>query len=456
MSVPLIVPVPVPLGVVGGPANKQTLERALSLQGVTLFGLAYLAPLIVLGTFGVLAQTSAGSTASAYLLSLVVMLFTAFSYAKMAAIFPVAGSAYVYTRRSIGSHIGFLVGWAILLDYFFIPMVIWLIGAAFLSAAFPAIPSWIWIVGFIAITSALNLLGIRAATGVNSLLMIFEILVLIFFVAFSLHYVMQGGGSVFSAAPWFNHQTTLGGIAGGAALAAYSYLGFDAVTTLSEETIDPRKTIPRAIMLVIVLGGIMFIVAAYATQLVHPGGVFRDVDAATFDIAKQIGTSLFASVFLAGLILAQFCAGITSQAAVSRLLFAMGRDAVLPKKLFGYVHPRLRTPAFNILLSGATGLIALRLDVATSTSFINFGAFTAFTFVNLSVIALFLKGSERGIKRVLTNLVVPAVGALTCLWLLLSLDKDAKVLGVIWLAVGIAYLTYLTRGFRVPPPEVAV
>jgi amino acid transporter len=454
MSVPLSVPVP--LGVVGVPATKQTLERTLSLQGVTLFGLAYLAPLIVLGTFGVLAQTSAGSTASAYLLSMVVMLFTALSYAKMAATFPVAGSAYVYTRRSIGSHIGFLVGWAILLDYFFIPMVIWLIGSAFLSAAFPAIPSWIWIVGFIAITSALNLLGVRAATSVNSLLMIFEILVLILFVVFSLHDVIGGGGSVFSAAPWFNHQTTLGGIAGGAALAAYSYLGFDAVTTMSEETIEPRKTIPRAIMLVVILGGIMFIVAAYATQLVHPGGVFRDVDAATLDIAKQIGTSLFASVFLAGLILAQFCAGITAQAAVSRLLFAMGRDAVLPKKFFGYVDPRLRTPALNILLSGATGLIALRLDVATSTSFINFGAFTAFTFVNLSVIALFLKSGERGWKRVLTDLVVPAIGALTCVWLLLSLDKDAKVLGIIWLVLGVGYLTYLTRGFRVQPPEMAV
>src|SRR5450631_511045 len=173
---------------------RSTLERTLSLQAVTLFGLAYLAPLIVLGTFGVLAQTSAGTTASAYLLSLGVMLFTAFSYGKMAAMYPVAGSAYTYTRRSIGSHIGFLVGWAILLDYFFIPMVIWLIGAAFLFAAFPALPSWVWIIGFIVITSGLNLLGIRAASNVNALLMMFQILVLIFFVGLSLHFVIHGGG----------------------------------------------------------------------------------------------------------------------------------------------------------------------------------------------------------------------------------------------------------------------
>jgi putrescine importer len=438
------------------PATTATLERTLSLRAVTLFGLAYLAPIIVLGTFGVLAETSAGTTASAYLLSLGVMLFTAYSYGKMAATFPVAGSAYTYTRRSIGSHIGFMVGWAILLDYFFIPMVIWLIGAAFLSAAFPSLPSWIWIIGFIAITSGLNLLGIRAAANVNSLLMIFQLLVLLFFVILSLLYVTKGGSSVFSAAPWFNHQTTLSGIAGGAALAAYSYLGFDAVTTLTEETVDARKTIPKAIMLVIILGGSMFILASYTTQLVHPGGVFKNVDAAALDIAKQIGTQLFASVFLAGLILAQFTAGLSSQAAVSRLLFAMGRDSVLPKGFFGYIHPRLRTPTFNILLAGATGLIALKLDVATSTSFINFGAFTAFTFVNLSVIALFIKGRrEGGWKRVITDLVAPGIGAVTDIWLLLSLGPDAKVLGAIWVTLGLVYLAYMTRLFRVPPPEVA-
>jgi amino acid transporter len=453
----MLSPAAPPSGVeVVAPATPATLERTLSLQAVTLFGLAYLAPLIVLGTFGVLAQASAGTTASAYLLSMGVMLFTAFSYGKMAAIYPVAGSAYTYTRRSIGSHIGFLVGWAILLDYFFIPMVIWLIGAAFLSAAFPALPTWIWIMGFIVITSALNLLGIQAASNVNALLMVFQILVLVIFVALSLHYVMAGGGSIYSAAPWFNHQTTLFGIAGGAALAAYSYLGFDAVTTLTEETIDARKTIPRAIMLVIILGGTLFIVAAYATQLVHPGGVFKDVDSAALDIAKQIGTQLFVSVFLAGLIIAQFTAGLSSQAAVSRLLFAMGRDAVLPKAFFGYIHPKLRTPVLNILLAGAVGLIALRLDVATSTSFINFGAFTAFTFVNLSVIALYIKGRKRGWKIVITDLVVPGIGAAADVWLLLSLDTNAKLLGLIWVALGIAYLAYLTRGFRVPPPEVAI
>ncbi len=431
-----------------------TLERTLTLRTVTLFGLAYLAPLIVLGTFGVLAESSAGSTGSAYLLALVAMLFTAYSYGKMAAAFPVAGSAYTFTRRSIGPRIGFMVGWAILLDYFFIPMAIWLIGAAFLSTAFPAVPTWVWVIGFIVLTSGLNLVGVKLAANVNSLLMVIQLLVLGLFILLSLRHVigLGGAGAAFNGAPFLNPKTTIGGVAAGAALAAYSFLGFDAVTTMTEEVIEPRKTVPRAILLIILLGGGMFVIASYSTQLVHPGGAFKDSSAAAFDIAKTIGTDLFASVFLGGLILAQFTSGIS---AVSRLLFAMGRDNVLPKRFFGFIHPRFHTPALNILLAGATGLIALKLSVATSTSFINFGAFTAFTFVNLSVIALFIRGrGERGWKRVVTEFVAPTIGAVVDVWLLLSLESNAKILGVIWLTLGLAYLAYLTRLFRVPPPEV--
>ena len=152
----------------------QTLTRSLTLRPVVLFGLAYLAPMIVLGTFGVLAEATSGSVPTAYLLALIALLFTALSYGKMSKLFPVAGSAYTYTRRSIDSRVGFLVGWAVLLDYFFLPMVIWLIGTAFLSAQFPDVPSWIWIVAFIVASSVLNVIGIKAAANANLLLMAFQ------------------------------------------------------------------------------------------------------------------------------------------------------------------------------------------------------------------------------------------------------------------------------------------
>lgn len=440
------------------PTHEPALTRTLGLRAVVLFGLAYMTPLIVLGIFGIIAETTAGAAPSAYLLALGAMLFTAYSYGRMARTYPVAGSAYTYVRRAIDSRAGFLVGWAVLLDYFFLPMVIWLIGAAYLSAQFPGVPFALWVLAFIVLTTVLNVLGIKVAQRANAVLMTFQILVLVFFVLLAVRSLVagSGAGSLFAVTPFLNGDSTVSGIAAGAAIAAYSFLGFDAVTTLTEETRDPRRTIPRAILLVALIGGGIFVLVAYVTQLVHPGGVFEDSSSAAFDIAGTIGGSLFGALFLAGLVVAQFASGLAAQASVSRLLFAMGRDSVLPRRVFGRVHPRFHTPVAGVLLSGLVGLVALRLDVATSTSFINFGAFTAFTAVNLSVIALFLRRRRAGERvSVLGYVVVPAVGAAVDLWLLTNLDGTAITLGLVWLALGVVYLAVLTRGFRQAPPEVA-
>ncbi|MGW4489066.1 APC family permease [Amycolatopsis sp. NPDC004368] len=430
------------------------LERRLGLPGVVLFGLAYMAPLIVLGTFGIVATTTEGTAASAYVVALVAMLFTAASYGKMAATHPVAGSAYTYVRKAIDSRLGFLVGWAVLLDYFFLPMVIWLIGGAYLSAQFPGVPSWLWLIAFIVLTTLLNVLGIKIAEKANFILMAFQVLVIVFFVVLSLKQVLTDGHSVASADPFFHAGTTFGAISGGAAVATYSFLGFDAVTTLTEEAIEPKRTIPRAILLTALIGGGVFIVLAYVTQLVHPGFTFVDESSAAFEIARHIGGALFGAFFLAGLVVAQFASGIAAQASASRLMFAMGRDGVLPR-IFGRLQPKLNTPTFAIVLTGVVGLIALALDVTTSTSFINFGAFTAFTMVNVSVIATWIRTRRTTSRNVLTWLVAPVIGALVDLWLLVHLDGLALTFGLVWLGIGIVYLVVLTRGFRRPPPEMS-
>lgn len=436
------------------------LERILGFRGVVLFGLAYMAPLIVLGTFGVLAQVTHGATAGAYLLALVAVLFTAISYGRMVKNFPVAGSAYTYVRHAIDSRLGFMVGWATLLDYFFLPMVVWLIGAAFLQQAMPGVPVQIWILGFIIISTVINLFGLKLAGVANILLMLFQLIVLVAFVGLSLGYVSshEGGPSAwFSLQPFVGENAGIAAIAAGAAVAAYSFLGFDAVTTLTEETKHPHKTLPRAILTIALLGGGIFIVVSYATQLVHPGDVFNDVDAAAFEIAGEIGGHLFESVFLAGLVITQLAAGIAAQASASRLLYVMGRDGALPKKFFGYVHPKLRTPLLSVIATGVVGLIALFLTVSTSTSFIDFGAFTAFTFVNLSVIVLWFRRRREGLHPgPWIFIVIAALGAVIDVWLLFSLSVDAHIIGGVWLVFGLIYLTFLTRGFRRPPPEMGM
>ncbi|MGF6883068.1 putrescine importer [Nocardia sp. GAS34] len=434
------------------------LTRTLTLGPVVLFGLAYMAPMIVLGTFGVLDEDSGGVVPTAYLLALVAMLFTATSYGRLAAAFPVAGSAYTYTRRTIDSRVGFLVGWAVLLDYFFIPMVIWLIGAAYLNGQFPSVPAWVWILLFIVLTTVLNVLGIKVAANVNLLLMAMQVLVLVFFVLLSFGHMSNAGGfgAIFSAHAFWHGGTSVSKVAAGAAVAAYSFLGFDAITTLTEETTDARRTIPRAIVLVTVIGGVIFVIASYATQLVASGVHVASADTAASDIAKVIGGRLFGAIFLAGLVVTQFASGIAAQASASRLLYAMGRDGVLPRRVFGFVHRGFHTPVFNIGAVGVVGIIAVWLNVSESTGFINFGAFTAFTFVNLCVIAMAIRNRTLGsVRGVLLGLVAPLIGAGVDVWLLTNLDRIAIVLGLSWLGVGIVYLVVLTRGFRVAPPEVS-
>lgn len=256
------------------------LTRTLKLPSLVIFGLAYLTPLIVLGIFGVIASETGGASASAYLIALLAMLFTANSYGRMVAAYPVAGSAYSYVRKTIDGRIGFLVGWATMLDYLFLPMVIWLIGGSYLQAQFPAVPMPAWILGFIVLTTILNIIGIKVADRVNLVLMSFQILIIVFFVVLSIASVSadHGTGALVSATPFTGIGATPAGIAAGAAIAAYSFLGFDAVTTLTEETVEPRRTVPKAIMLIALIGGGIFVVVAYTVQLVHPGGDFDNSD----------------------------------------------------------------------------------------------------------------------------------------------------------------------------------
>ncbi len=183
--------------------------------------------------------------------------------------------------------------------------------------------------------------------------------------------------------------------------------------------------------------------------LVAPGGTFEHPDSLASDIAKTIGGSLFGAVFLAGLVIGQFTSGLAAQAAVARLLYAMGRDGVLPNRFFGWVSERFHTPVLNIGLAGVIGLAAIFLDVSTSTSFINFGAFTAFTLVNLAVIGYFLRHRGSGLNP-WRYILLPGIGAAIDAYLLTRLDSRALILGLCWLTIGVIYLLVLTR----EPPDL--
>lgn len=436
-------------------SSPGTLERTLNLPAVVIIGVAWVTPLIALATIGIIIELSNGTAPTAYLMTLLAMIFTAWSYGRMASVhYKSAGSAYTYVGMEMGPRLGFLTGWLILLDYFFIPLVVWLIGAAYLSEQFPTIPLGVWIIAFIVPTTLLNIIGIRVAAKANYLLVAFQLLVIVIFAALSLvHFAGHDTGATLIS-PFFNQATTFTALATAAAVAAYSFIGFDGLTLLTEETHDPRRTIPRAMLIVVAFFGVLFVGVAWVAQLVHPGTAFANVDSAALELARLVGGNLFVAIVLAGLIIGQFACGLAIQAGASRLLFTMGRDGVLPKSL-SYLSPRYKTPVVGIVLIGLTGLVGLFMDVTTSASFINFGAFSAFILVNVSTIMHYRRHRPgRGAGAVLGWVVLPLVGAIINLYLLMSLDIDARIIGGIWLALGVAWLAVLTHGFKRPPPRM--
>lgn len=436
-----------------GTAEGSRLTPKLTLVGVVLFGLAYMSPPVVLSTFGVIAVASKGAAPTAYLVGTIAMLLTALSYGKMARILPLSGSAYTYARRMIDSRVGFLVGWAILLDYFFLPMVAWLIQALYLNAEFPGIPVWGWLLLNIVPTTIINALGIVIADRVNRVFMAVTILGMIVFVGFAVAYL--GGHGVTLGQPIWNSATTPLAVSAGGAIAAYSFLGFDAVSTLSEETHNAGRNIPRAILLTVLIGGAIFVVASYVMQLVHPGGTFANESTAAFSMYQLVLGKGFANVLNLVLVIGSFTCGLAIQASTSRLLFVMGRDGVLPRRFFGYLHPRLKTPLLNLLLVAVASMFAVGLSLDTATSFINFGAFLAFAMVNVSVIGYFIRARKSASRpKVAAFVVLPVLGALIDLYLLTQLSTIAIILGVSWLAIGVIYLAVLTKGFRKAPPEM--
>ncbi|MFD5214657.1 APC family permease [Microbacterium sp. NPDC058345] len=435
-------------------ATAPTLRRSLSLSQIVFLGLAYMAPMAVFDTFGIVAEVSEGHVPLSYLLIFVAVAITAWAYTRMVRVYPRAGSAYTYTRESINPHVGFVVGWAATLDYLLLPMINALLSSIYMTVAFPDVPAWVWIIGTIVICTGINLAGVRLAARVNTALVVIQIVTAVAFVVLTVKNIAVGAnGAEFSFAPFLAASEQFSGVASGAAILALSFLGFDAVTTMSEEARNPRRDIPRAIFLIVAAAGVFFVSVTYVMQVLFPDvSLVGDIVGASPEMAKYIGGALFQALFIGGYMVAVLGCGITQQMSAARLLYAMGRDEVLPRRVFARLNGR-GVPSANLIIIGLLAATAVFLDLFQAASLINFGAFVAFTFVNLSVIATWLRfRRDRGAKSVIGWVVVPAIGALINVMLWFSLEPSAMLIGAIWTAVGVAYLLWRTRLFRAAPP----
>lgn len=413
-------------------------------------------PIAPVGVFGVASKISRGHTATTILLAMVAMALTAVSYGRMAAVYPAAGSAYTYVSRGLNVHLGFLAGWAMVLDYLLIPVINTAYVALTIQRLAPSVPYWVWTALVASLITALNLRGIRATARANLGLLALMSIVIGVFLVLAVRYLLRGAGLI-SFQPFYNPATfDFRAVSTATSLAALTYIGFDGVTTLAEEVENPKRNVLLATVLTCLIIGLLSTLEVYLAQRAWPDyQSFTNPETAFLDVTNRIGGWLLFQAMAIVLIVSCFGSGLTGQVGAARLLFGMGRDGVLPRTVFAYLNPKTSNPTYSI---GLTGLLAFSgatlMSWERAVELLNFGAFLSFMGVNAAVIRAYCFRKTGGRRNWLVDGALPALGFLFCLWIFLNLRTPAKIAGALWLLAGIIYDAVKTRGFRTAPAQV--
>jgi putrescine importer len=438
------------------------LRRTLTLWNLIIIGMVIIQPIAPMGIYGVISNAAGGHVVTAILVALVAMFFTAISYGKMARVYPSAGSAYTYVGQEIHSGLGYLTGWAMVMDYILNPLICTIICSKLTQNILPEVPYWALAILYAGFFTFLNLGGVKTSARINEILAAGMSIVVVIFFVFVARFVWgyHERGAHFFTEPFYNPATfSLAGLGRGTSLAVLTYIGFDGISTFSEEVENPRRNIMIATVLVCVIAGVLSAAEVYAAQLVWGSKPFPadKVESAFPIVAQQIGGFFLFHLLNFTVLIANIGSGIAAQLAAARLLYGMGRNDAIPKNFFGKISAKRRIPANNVLLIGAVALVgAFITTYERGAEMLNFGAFIAFMGVNA---AAFVHYYLRAPEKKLGNLLMPLIGFVVCLVIWWSLSPPAKIAGTIWLALGIAYGAWKTSGFRkqmsfeIPPEE---
>jgi len=426
------------------------LARVLGLWSLVIYGIVLIQPTAPMSPFGVVSERAQGHVVTALLIGMVAMLFTAISYGRMAAVYPSAGSAYAYVGHTIHPAAGYVTGWSMLFDYVMNPIicVIWCSKAA---ANFLPLPFPVWATFFALLFTGLNLRGIKASARTNAAIAAGLCLVIVLFLVAAFRYLASVPlDAAALSRPFYDSETfAWDKVSTGTSLAVLTYIGFDGISTLSEEAKNPRRNILLATVLVCLFTGIVGSLLVYLAQLIWPDFTsYPDVDTAFVHVAGRAGGPLLFGVLNLALLVANIGSGMGAHLGASRLLYGMGRDDAIPRRFFGALNPRTHVPANNVMLIGAVALLgSFTVSYGLGAELLNFGAFIAFMGVNLSSLVHYWWRAET--KR-LVNLLPPLLGFLICGYLWWSLSWPARLAGFAWLLSGVAYGAWKTRGFKRP------
>jgi len=443
------------------------LNRTLGLWNLIIIGMVIIQPIAPMGIYGVINNKAHGHVVTTILIAMVAMLFTAIGYGKMARAYPSAGSAYTYVGKEIHPALGYITGWSMVMDYILNPLICVAMSAKLLMALLPvtSVPPMtqfvLWILFFAGLFTLGNLRGIRASARINEGLCAGMVIVAIVFLISVFRFVLglHQHGAAFYTEPFYNPATfNLSHLFAGTSVAVLTYIGFDAISTFSEEVENPRRNILWATVIVCLITGVLSAIEVYAAQLVWGSKAFGpdQVDTAFTTVARMAGGAILFYLIAVTLLVANIGSGMGAQLAAGRLLYGMGRGNALPKSFFGAIDPKTRIPRNNILAVGGFALLgAFLLEFFSNrlggdayeigAQALNFGAFIAFMGVNA---ASFVRYWLHADKKTISNFLIPFLGFFICGFIWLNLSNTAKLLGAIWMIAGVLYGAIRTRGFK--------
>ncbi|MFT8872177.1 MAG: APC family permease [Sporolactobacillus sp.] len=426
---------------------KEELQRSLTLGDLLVYGLIFMVPVAPFGLYGGIVTASNGMIVLAYLIGLIGMIFTANSYAQMSQAIPVAGSVYSYARIGINESAGFIAGWLILLDYLFVPALLYVGSAVAINEIIPQVPVYVWLLLFIAFNTAVNIRGIEMTAIMNKMILGFQLIVLALFVVIGLIAVFNHAhGAAFTSLPLFNGaHFSFQAVLTGVSIAVLGFLGFDAISTLSEESKGGKKAVGKATLWSLVIIGAIFIIQTWVASMIAPNyAAFKDPATAFYQIAHTIGGSWLETLTILGTAISWgIAAALVSQTAIARILFSMSRDKKLPG-LFSKVSAKYKTPYASTLFVGILSVVLtlfFQSQFGLLTSLVNFGAISSFIILHVATINYFIHKHHS--KAYWAHLMMPAIGFIIMIAVWAGLDMNAKLFGLSWLVIGIIYAVVL-------------
>jgi amino acid transporter len=435
----------------------QELNRSVSTLDLLVYGLVFMVPIAPWAIFGTVYNSAAGMVPLVYVIGLVAMIFTALAYAQMAKSFPLAGSVFSYVGRGIHPSVGFFAGWAILLDYLLVPTLLYVFAAESMIGLFPGTPRWLWAVIFVVVNTVINLAGIGSLKIANRVFLAIELVFLVIFVVIAVRAI--NGDSLpnvgWSTLPiWNSSAVTAPLIAGALSIAVLSFLGFDGISTLAEESTGRKNPAGRAMIIALFVVAFLFVTQTWLASLLAGGRAsFSDDEAgnAFFTLVQAASNTGWMNAFFAVNVMAVgFANAMAAQAATSRLLYSMSRDGQLPKFL-SKISSR-KVPISAILVVSALSVVLVLFfvgQIGLISSLVNFGALFAFCLLHISVVWYYIVRQKS--KNYLLHLVVPTLGFLIIGYVLFNADALAKIGGLVWLVIGaVVFAINVFRGKGVP------